>query len=117
MKYTQFFFVEDRLLAQAPREGFFSQGQLWEPSSDLYMCPVCGEVHARLPVSRPDGSTTHWMAWARVCRRCVGKSQWESEPGGSLWRSWDREFLEALPPEILLREFQLHYTHIYKEPL
>ena len=110
MHYRQAFFIEGKLLGFAQRGMVLRAGMLHEPSSDLYFCRLCGEVFAQFPCTTSNGSLTEWQSYAGICKRCgklTGIRHARRWPG-SIWRSWDQEFLAALPPAVLHREFQLH---------
>lgn len=108
MSYRQLFFIEGKLLGEAPRQAEFREKTILEPSSDLYFCGRCGEVFARCPVLRTDGSSTWWQSYRCVCRKCASKQHYLSEWPGSIWRSWDHAFLAALPVPVLQWELQRH---------
>jgi hypothetical protein len=109
MPFRQLFFIEGKLLGETQRAKVFVHSDLTEPTSDLYFCGLCGDVYARLPCLRADGSSTPWQSYRCLCRKCgESKQRFISEWPGSIWRSWDREFLEALPPEVLAWELLRH---------
>jgi len=109
MNYRQLFFIEGRLLAEAPRSRIMRHATFMEPTSDLYFCGLCGEVYAKFPCLRPDGSSTPWQSYRCVCRKCgATRQRWLSEWPGSVWRSWDKEFLAALPVPVLQWELLRH---------
>ena len=108
MNYRQLYFIEGKLLGEAPRGQIMRHAVFMEPSSDLYICPHCGDTWARLPCLRADGTSTSWQSFHRPCRKCLGRQQFLSEWPGSVWRSWDAEFLAALPPPVLQWELLRH---------
>jgi hypothetical protein len=67
-----------------------------------WFCPRCGEIwaHMHLPGRK-------YMVWSRPCDRHKSVR----EPAGSLWLSWDYEYLKALPEPVLRREVELHFKH------
>lgn len=71
------------------------------PFSLAYFCPKCARIWARCKI---EGEP--WMVTTVACLGC-GKLSLISIPG-SLWRALDPDFNDALPREVLLREFKLH---------
>ena len=108
MPFRQLFFIEGKLLGEASRPGFFRLAELAEPLSGLWFCQHCGEVFAKAPVLRPDGTLTPWQSYRAICRKCAFRSIYQSEVPGSIWLSWDDAFLSALPPSIITWEFNRH---------
>ena len=108
MPLRQLFFIEGKLIAEAPRTGFFRHAELAEPLSGIWFCQHCGEVYAKAPVLRPNGTVTPWQSHRATCRKCSSKALYNSEVPGSIWLPWDHEFLDALPPPVLLWELQRH---------
>lgn len=116
MSYRQLFFIEGRLLGEAPRGLKFVRAELAEPTSDLYFCTLCGEVFAKFPCLRADGSSTPWQSYRTFCRKCAAKQRYLSEWPGSVWRSWDNEFIAALPVPVLQWELERHIESIERIP-
>ena len=109
MPLRQLFFIESRLLGEAPRGKVFWHEQLAEPPSDLFYCPICGEVWAKFPILRDDGSCCKWQSYSRMCRKCGPKHQrFLSDWPGSVTRTWDREYMQALPVPVLVWELERH---------
>lgn len=109
MNYRQLFFIEGRLLGEVSRGPIMRHATFMEPTSDLYFCSLCGEAYAKFPCLRPDGSSTQWRSYGRMCRKCgAAKQRWLSEWPGSIWRSWDKEFIAALPVPVLQWELERH---------
>lgn len=109
MEFKQLFFIEGRLLGEAIRGLKPVHGELHPPTSDLYFCQHCGEVYARCPVIKDDGSTTTWQSYRATCRKCApAKQRWLSDWPGSIWREWDKDFCNALPPAVLQWELERH---------
>lgn len=104
----QLFFIEGKLLGETVREKVDWNGQWAPPVSALFFCAVCGEVFAKCPVVLEDGTNSQWQSYRKVCARHGGDRVLGEDPPGSLWLSWDRDFLKALPLEVMLREFELH---------
>lgn len=108
MQFRQLFFIEGKLLGEAPREAFFLHGELAEPLSALWFCQHCGEVFAKAPIMRANGTVTPWQSYRATCRKCSPKAIFSSEIPGSIWLSWDYDFLSTLPPCIITWEFNRH---------
>lgn len=107
--FRQLFFIEGRLLAEAPRDRVFVHADLQPPESMLFYCGVCGEVYARLPVMTPMGQTTEWQSYKRLCRKChAHESLSRGLIPGSVWLGWDGDFLAALPVPVLQWECERH---------
>ena len=96
MGYPQDFFIEGRYLGRAFRKGIFIHAEFHAPSSLWFLCPVCGEMWAKCPVTSPSGLAM-WEAVIRTCRK---------HGTGSIHRPWDSEFTEALPLAVLQWEFE-----------
>lgn len=105
MTFRQLFFIEGRLLGDCPRAFVLVHAEIQQPASALFFCRKCGEVFARCPILHPGGKSTHWQSFAKLCRKCSGDS---TEVPGSLWLSWDKEFLGALPMPVLQWELERH---------
>lgn len=107
MKFRQLYFLEGKLLAESLR-GLLPLG--FEPTSDLYFCGFCGDVFAKCPCLREDGSETPWQSYRTTCRRCQAKSDFPPDIvcPGSIWRSWDSPFNAALPMPVLAWELERH---------
>lgn len=110
-KFEQHFEIEGRYYGKVERDFLWDRKSLGaKPMSDLYYCLACGEVWARLPVWY-DGKLCQWQSHRTFCSKC--ENPWSAslcEPEGSIWRSWDTQFLKHLPQPVLEREFWLHMT-------
>jgi len=73
------------------------RGLVCEPYSHAYFCPCCGEIWARIFI---DVEPQHWMVSTMLCAK---------HGLGSIWREWDKEYMDALPIEALKLEFLLAY--------
>ena len=104
--FRQLFIIENRLLGEAPRSASIRFAELVEPLSYLWFCQHCGETYARTPVYRKDGTLTPWQSHRATCRKCSSRQRFFSEFPGSIWLSWDSEFLAALPPAVLAWELE-----------
>ena len=113
MPFRQLFFIEGKLLGSAVRAPVLTFGELAAPLSGLWFCQHCGEVFAKAPViddttNRP----TPWQSHRSLCRKCAPSSPFASEIPGSIWLSWDRDFLAALPATVLTWEFLRHLDRV-----
>jgi hypothetical protein len=118
----QFFFHRGQLLGDAVRQVSWVGGTPTPPVGTALFCPLCSEVWFLAPI---EGEATR--VECRPCERHdagarLGKSSLGAvsrlEPVGSVWRSWDSEWNEALPREVLKRELLLtinHYERSYHE--
>lgn len=83
----------------------------WPIYSSVFVCPVCCEVWAKTEV---EGDSVH-EARGVCCPTCIwdrGKLQFLSPVPGSLLDNWtcggvDWPMLDAMPPDLLYREFEL----------
>jgi len=99
-------FIEGRLVGEMQLGVVQIHGQLFPPEGRAYFCPDCGDIWARIVVQdRPSRAVTI------PCRRHHKHPYW---PGGSIWLSWERELMAALPPQVLAREAKRH-AEIYDE--
>ena len=108
----QLFFLDGKLLGEAPRTLLNIHGEAQEPTSDLYFCQRCGVIYANLPVLHPNGRNTSYQSHRGLCHRCTGGHIGFHLTPGSLWREWDTPFLQALPLAVLQRELLLHLDHL-----
>lgn len=96
----QHFFIEGKYLGSAERVSPFihsHHGDLREPYGVAYFCRVCGEVWAKFPVEG-----RQWVSYNVTCRKCDSPTGWNLP--GSIWLSWEKELMEALPFAVLLWE-------------
>jgi hypothetical protein len=114
----QLFFIEGKLVGEAPRKPLFVHGEAQLPTSDFWFCAHCGELYARAPVQLPSGATTQWQSYMRCCRRCADLCYPSmGVVPGSIWLAWDIDFLAALPGAVLQWELERHLDHaerVYK---
>lgn len=104
---TAHYFLGSRLL------GSTQLPQTWdgvEPSRSLaYFCHKCGDIWGRVAIDNRD-----WMVLTVGCQK---HPEWVWYPGGSFIRSWNYRALHEFPPEILQREYAIHYEHHFgKKP-
>lgn len=104
-QFTQQFFVEGRYLGEAPRSLIFAQETPQPPIGYVFFCPVCGELWAVCPVVKANGSLRGFFAWTRLCRKHPPSG---NQIPGSIWITWEEDFIKAFPRDVLLREFELH---------
>lgn len=108
MQFRQLFIIEGKVLGDTLRSLTRVHEQLTEPLSLLFYCKFCGEVYAKCPVMRADGSTTQWQSFRCCCRKCAARSSLLSDWPGCVWLSWDRDYLAALPEPVLQWELLRH---------
>lgn len=97
--------VNGKLLGSNEIGLFRVHAEFHPPCCFAFMCPVCGEIWARSIVTDESGNVQRWMAFHIPCEQhhCDGQ-----KPSGSIFMSWEPEFIEALPLPALIREFKLH---------
>lgn len=106
MQFRQLFIIESHLLGEAQRSASLRHAELAEPLSYFWFCRKCGDIFARAPVYRKDGTLTEFQAQKSLCRKCAAHQRFFSEFPGSIWLSWDHEFLAALPQAVLAWELE-----------
>lgn len=77
--------------------------------SRAFFCPWCVRIWAR--AWSPGLYCDPTIYPCRNCRKLDGSAN----PPGSIWVSWDPVWLNALPREVILREFDLHLTQWEKD--
>ena len=98
MSFTQTWMIDGKLVCQAPIGLEYIHAQAHPPYSYAYFCPQCGELWARRIIS----PATRWVTLTHECIRHEAPRY--CEPGGSIWKNLDTDFLKHLPKEILRRE-------------
>ena len=104
MEFRLLFFIESRFVA----ESRFIPPPGDRVTSSLYFCSSCGETYAKIPAIDQSGHTRPWQSYRSLCRKCSPSQHSLYEWPGSIWRSWDYPFLEALPLPVLQWEFDRH---------
>lgn len=104
--YRQLLFIEGKHLGEMRRKKELHGGELQAPLSLQFYCPQCGDVWAKAPVILPEG-TAPWIAYRAGCRQ---HPQHYSQPGGTLFHAWLRDFSEALTEGALHRELDLWWN-------
>lgn len=113
MNYTQKFMVEGMFLGETERGKHFNKGELQAPYSEVFVCGGCGDTYAKCPVTDRAGKLQPFMIRGGTCGSCVPWYK-RGNPPGSIWQSWDEEFIKAFPPELIDREFHLMLDWIDK---
>lgn len=108
--YTQSFFIGGRYLGETKRKVQFYHEEKGPPLSVCWVCRICGEVYAKAPVVDLLGKESEYNVVRRLCPRHPTQNMWEV--AGSLWMSWDQEFLDALPVPVLQYEMERHILAI-----
>ena len=121
MRFIQQFFIEGQYLGQVEREAVRVQEDVRAPASLIFICEVCGEVYAKAPVTNRSilgtdvtgqgVNLSKWQAHTGLCRKHPPTYMFAQVPG-SLWRVWDKPFLEALPMPVLQWELERHLDAI-----
>lgn len=121
MKYTQYFFINGKLLAETPRALTHSFDITHPPYSYAFFCRHCGEVYAKCPVVAEDGDVQPWSYWSRCCGRCAGKAAVVEGPAASIDLPWSADYTRDLPFAVLQREVELYaqfvLNNLKKEPV
>jgi hypothetical protein len=106
----QHFIIEGRYLGSAPRTfDLFAEAF---PRSVLLYCDQCGEAWAKFPVEASDKSVRPWIAYRMTCRKHTTITHLDVP--GSIWLSWDSDFLKALPLPVLEWEFNRQVDYFEK---
>jgi hypothetical protein len=106
----QHFFIEGRYLGSAARGPIhLPHNELAWPLSKVFYCRTCGEVFAKCPITKPDGSTVPFHSAGALCRKCPPDGS-QSVPGSITYP--EPEFLAAFPDAVLLWEVQRHLDQL-----
>lgn len=90
--WQQSFIVEGKYLGETPRTYHPETGR--EPLGYCFFCQECSRLWALCPIlGQPSQVLT---------RPCLQHPMWKDF--GSLWTSWDRDFTEAWPADVLTME-------------
>ncbi len=104
MSFTQQFIINGRYLGTAERKHTFTHGQITAPSSYAFFCPHCANIWARCPVTQKyTEATSFFQVLSIPCERCPMRLPYHIP--GSVFLSWDKEFSEAFPDELIAHEF------------
>ncbi len=74
------------------------------PLSYAWFCPKCGRIWAKAAVEGQE-----FMVMTQPCDLETADNYFIVP--GSLWLTLRPEYIQSLPREVLLREFQLHLNH------
>lgn len=108
MSFQQHFFLRGKHLGTAQRNLVWVHAELSRPHGTALFCPICSEVWLLAPI---EGQKT--FALHVECERHK-TSSFYTIPGSSLL-SWDSEWNNSLPPELLKRELLLQIDALLKE--
>lgn len=100
MPYLQTWIIDGSLVAQAPcalERNRFEVRQ--PPQSKVFFCNQCGTIYAQRIIT----PNTYWHVHNHPCGKHQSGSRY-MEPGGSIWISWEPDYLAQLPPEVLRYE-------------
>ena len=98
------FIIEGHCYGTAPAPIKTVHGTLALQESVVYVCPVCGDAWARVVVPGQRFWATHIP-----CRK---HHIYINEVPGSLWLSWDPDYNNSFPLEVMKREFELSAASI-----
>ncbi len=101
----QHFIIEGKFLGAVERR---FQKKSWSPVhvplGYAFFCPTCGEVWALCPVIGPGGQASRFEVQTRACRKHPAQP-FTTEPPGILHLSWDKEFSDSFPDDVVRWEF------------
>lgn len=92
----QHYIVEGEYLGHGLRADYSTVGTSSDVYAYAFFCKVCGRVWASCPIDAP----VEWHILNVPCPKDTNFA-W----GGSIWLSYDREFIAAFPPAVISREF------------
>ena len=104
---TQNFIIDGKYLGVGPRKPKRVHETAIIPWSMVFFCAKCGQVYAMCPVTDSLGNVSEFQAFQGLCLRHPPTKMYSQIPG-SIWQSWDKEFLEALPMPVLQYELERH---------
>lgn len=102
---TQHFIIEGKYLGSTERGARYVHGQKQTPTSYAFFCPVCAALWATCPLELTEGKPEHFMVWTVPCRKHYHHA---FVVPGSIHLSWDNEFTESFPRELLKWELERH---------
>lgn len=112
-RYRQDFYVNGRHLGSAMRYGKHVHEDLnTNPAGIAYFCPVCASVWAICPVT--DTMTNEASDFMPYRIPCAQHDRRWGEIPGSLYLSWDKEYDELFPDELIRYEFN-QAMKLYKD--
>jgi hypothetical protein len=112
VNYTRHFIIEGKYLGASPCREVALHGTMAPPDSFAYLCPACGEVWAKAPVTATGEATTRFVPLSRACRKHFGHSL--AAPG-SVSVVWEHGFDESFTDEVVRWEFQRQMDYYNKE--
>ena len=101
----QLFFIENKLLGEALRGPVLQMGEVVLPYSYLFVCGQSGEVFAKCPIIDASGKPRPWHVHTMLARGQSSSIGWTP---GSIWTSWDHDFIGAFPDAVLQWELLRH---------
>lgn len=110
--FIQHFFVAGKYLGAAMRDRVWVHAEQQSPRSFAFICPVCGDAWAKCPVEPTVGKGI--APWQALLRCCSKHQQSRHDVPGSLALSWDDDFTQAFPEDVVRWEFQRHIA-LYTE--
>lgn len=72
-----------------------------------FFCPECGKLWASCPV---DGQ--RHIVWSRTCPDHPGD---QLDVAGSIWLSWEKDFVKEFPPSVIQYELLVHLRMVALE--
>jgi hypothetical protein len=93
----QHYIIEGEYLGSGLRQPFSTVGTSLTVYSYAFFCKKCGRIWASCPIDKPG---IEWHVVNTPCPRDT-REAW----GGSIFLTYDKEFIEPMPPAVLTREF------------
>lgn len=106
-RYLQHFWIHGKHYGTAQRTTVPCHETKTHPDSKSYFCPVCGEIWAQCPIEdSATGLFRPYVVTTVPCSKHHKVSQW-LVVAGTLYQSWDKEFVCAMPEAVLKRELEI----------
>lgn len=103
LPYTQHFFAEGRYLGSALRGTQLVHGEFQKPPSYIFICHACGETYGKAIFE----GKTYCQPIVGACRRHNSLSIFRDP--GSLWLSWDLDFINSFPEQAIYHELTCYH--------
>lgn len=112
---TQHYFIRGKYYGSAERQPVYHHAERCNPTGLAFFCPFCGEVWALCPVEGQPFNSYNSPCEKHKRTDELGSSSLgritRLEVPGSLLLPFDPEWNDALPRELLAREFLIHFNH------
>jgi len=98
------FQIEETPMGTGMSPSVLVHSQIWAPVNRAFFCPKCGRIWAKV-----DADADRWIAHHVPCDLELVDNYYIVP--GSIWLSFEPEYLKSLSHEVLVREFELHVAH------